>query len=163
MLNELHEETIEIEIDRSAERPVATPVDVMGARAMMIRRAQIEREIEKTIETKRAVVDSYDGQIERLAEDKRFIDEALTAYVAAAGENLKFPDVGTAYLATDKPKMLVDRDQIPDEMKVLFEKSSFDEAAYRAHALDTFLGTGEILPGCEVVEESKSLRVRKAG
>lgn len=160
MLKELHDEAV---VPREGD--LETLVDV---RATMILEGQIASKIEKTKATKRAVVDSYDHEIAALEERREGYRGQIERFLEASGENAEFPDVGTAYLATEPEKMeLVDAAAIPDDLRKTFTLThtveKLDVAAVKSEALERLRETGELVPGFDLKPETKSLRIRKRG
>lgn len=156
MLPELYDEQVEI------PEQVA---DVVSARRLMISIRQLAKEIEQTKATKAAVVASYDAKVDTLEERKTKAEGYLRAYLTNAngGEKLALPDVGTAYLATSKPKIeIVDKATVESVFGTLFTKAVFDLTAFKKSALENALDTGEIPPGCQFVPETQDLRIREA-
>ncbi len=162
MLKDLYEEPIETDF---SEKPLETVLDV---RTSLIVIEQQTRKVEKTKETKRAVLDAYDAQIaagENAIERER---ERVREYLERAGENVVLPDVGTAYLRNvDEKVNVVDVEQVPDDLKKAFTTTKrtdvLDVAGLKKHVLDRVKETGEIPAGFELVPASRELSIRKAG
>lgn len=157
MLNELRDEDTGIEI---GEEPLhlVEPVDV---RRTMIRLQQLEREIVAVKRTKKAVDEAYDAKVETLAGQCSTLRSSLAAWCEQNGK-ISFPDVGTAYLTTAKPKIAVrDLDEFRTALGDLYTKEVFDETAAKGYALERAVEDGEILPGVELVPGGPSLAIRK--
>lgn len=155
MLRELFDETIDI---GALE---AEHLDELGVRRLLIRAAQLERDLEKTKTLKQAVTEEYDRQLEALAEQLRWIRGSVQAWVERNGK-ASFPDVGTAYLAHQEPKIeIVDKDAFKAAVGAMFVKEVFDETGAKGYALERALELGEILPGVQIVPGGPGLRIRK--
>ena len=156
MLHELYDEQVEI------PEQVA---DVVSARRLMIAIRQLAKEIEQTKQTKAAVVASYDARLDTLEERKAKAEGHLRDYLinANGGENLALPDVGTAYLATSKPKIeITDMALVKSRWGDQYTKQIFDPTKFKQTALKHMQETGEIPEGCAFVPETQDLRIREA-
>lgn len=158
MLRELQDEPTGLEgIDDAF-----APTDELAVRGILIRLEQLGRDAAKVKERRDAVAASYNDQLERIEEQTSWLRSSLQAWLERGGE-AKFPDVGTAYLASGKPKIqVVDRDAFRAATGDVFVKETWDETWAKNYALEQALEQGEILPGVEIVPGGPELRVRKA-
>lgn len=133
-------------------------------RSAMIRLQQLDADTDVTKRRKQMVVSAYDRDLERLAEQARELRTSIEAYlVNHGGEKVRFPDVGTAYLAKSDPKIeIVDEDAFKAATEAAFTKPVFDATSAKAYALEQALETGEIIPGTELKPAGKRLAIRKA-
>jgi hypothetical protein len=155
MLNELFDEEVEVDL-------AEPPVDELAVRNLLIRDAQLERDLGRVKKTKQAVAGSYDEKITALEGQRAAIRSSLQAYVERNG-NVKFEDVGTAYLAKGEPKVEVeDAEAFREHLAAMFVKEVFDETAAKAYALERATAAGEILPGVKLVPGGPGLRIRKS-
>lgn len=157
MLPELYAEAVEVE----------QAADVASARRLMIGIRQLEREIETTQQTKKAVLATYEARIDTLEERKAKAEGHLRDYLlnANGGEKLALPDVGTAFLAKSKPRIeITDMEAVKREWgdAAIYCKQVFDPTAFKRAVLEHMQATGEIPDGCEYVPETQDLRIREA-
>lgn len=133
-------------------------------RSAMIRLQQLEHDASVTKRRFEMIASSYKRDLERLAEQERELRASIHAYlVNHGGEKVRFPDVGTAYLAAADPKIeIVDTDAFKAATEAAFTKPVFDEAAAKRYALEQALESGEIIPGTELKPAGKRLQIRKA-
>lgn len=138
--------------------------DEWQLRSTMIRLEQIARDTATTKRRLAMIADSYKRDLERLAEDERVLRASVHAYlVNNGGEKVRFPDVGTAYLASGNPKIEIeDAEAFKAATEAAFTKSVFDETGAKAYALEQALETGEIVPGTRLIPAGKTLAIRKA-
>jgi hypothetical protein len=138
------------------------PQDELAVRSIMIRLEQLGRDADAVKARKAAVVRSYDEQIQRIEEQAEWLRRSLAAWVERQGK-ATFPDVGTAYLSSGKPKLrIIDRDAFRDHTADVFVKETWDETWAKNYYLERALESGEVPPGCELVPGGPELRVRKA-
>lgn len=158
MLHELQDEPTGLEeVADSFE-----PQDELAVRGILIRLEQLGREQASIKQRRDAVAAAYNEQIERLADQEAWLRRSLAAWLEA-GNEAKFPDVGTAYLQKGSPKIrVVDRDAFRDATGDVFVKETWDETWAKNYALQLALESGEIMPGVELVPGGPELRVRKA-
>lgn len=138
----------------------------MRVRDALLRIAALEERRARLAQTKMAVIDRYDHA---LAAVERQIDrfrQAVETWIVEAngGKAVSFPDVGTAYLQAQKPRVEVaDRDAFERwATERRYVREVVDLALAKAEALRLIQETGEIAPGAEYVPERKALRIRRA-
>lgn len=158
MLRELQTEATGLEEIHDAFEPQ----DELAVRGILIRLQQLDADRERVEATKRAVVESYDQSLSAIAEQSDWLRRSLAAWVERNG-TAKFPDVGTAFLATGKAKVrIVDRDAFREATKDVFVKETWDETWAKNYATERAVEDGELLPGVELVPGGPELRVRRA-
>lgn len=138
--------------------------DEWQLRSTLIRLEQIGRDTAVTKRRLAMITDSYKRDLERLAADERVLRASVTAYLLNhGGEKVRFADVGTAYLTSGNPKIVVeDADAFKAATEAAFTKPVFDETAAKAYALEQALEQGEIVPGTRLEPAAKTLAIRKA-
>lgn len=156
MLNDLYDEPIDL------DDPDVAELSELDGRRAMIRLWQLERDIEKTKKTKKAVAEEYDRRLDSLDREKERVRQTLRALVTRFGK-ISFPDVGTAFERRVDPKIeVVDKEAFERELGAMFRKDSFDETAAKNFALEQALDDGVIIPGTELVPAGHDITVRKA-
>lgn len=106
MLKELFDEPIS---EEEFEELVGREGDALSAveiRRLLIRLRQIDRDRAKVKEIRDAVVASYAEKIGRFDADEKRTRESLYAFCRVHG-TASFPDVGSAYLSSQGPKIEV--------------------------------------------------------
>jgi hypothetical protein len=163
VLKELYDEEItEDEFAALVEKP-PNDLGITEIRRMMIRLRQVDREREKLTELRNAVVAPYNERIARYNSDEQVIRARLQAFVEAYG-NAAFPDVGTAYLQTQKAK--VDVVDASKAKKWATDNGFVKEEADVTAAKNSLRDAGEVPPeesGMEWVPERAVLAIRDAG
>lgn len=159
MLNELLDEPVDLEPEGLDIR------DERALRSAMLRVAQLQRDAEVTKRRKKMVTETYDQELAQLERQEAMFRDSIETYIKRhnAGEKVRFPDVGTAYLGRVDPKIAItDRDAFEAALGALFTKPTFDETAAKQHALERAVETGELVPGTELIQADETLRIRKA-
>ena len=138
--------------------------DEWQLRSSMIRLEQIGRDSSVTKRRLEMITSSYKHDLERLAEDERVLRASIEAYlINHGGEKVRFPDVGTAYLTSGSPKIVIeDEDAFKAATEAAFTKPVFDATAAKAYALEQATTEGVIVPGTRLEPARKSLSIRKA-
>lgn len=147
-------------VDLGDELTAPARADLPYVRHALIRVRQIERETDKLAELRRAVVAEYDSRLAKLDRERDELREWVERYIAGpnGGEPVRFPDVGTAYLATKKPRPVVDD---PAELEPWAVEHGFVRQTVDVNgALDHVKETGELPPGVKWTPEQKSLVIR---
>lgn len=159
MLHELMGETTGLEeVDLTQDAIEFS--DELAVRSAMIRLQQLRADAEKVKHTRDVVKDAYDSQLASIEDSASFIERSLQEYVERNG-NVKLPDVGTAYLAKQGPRIkVVDRDAFRAATGEVFVKEQWDETWAKQYALDLAVNDGELMPGCVLEPGGPALRIR---
>ena len=142
--------------------------DPMLVRGLLIELQRNERKAALLRSTMASIQGTYQARIDRLAERERDIRESLEIYVERNGP-VSFPDVGGINLQTRGASVrIVEQEafaawlikngqagQVSVDQKYTFGPTAKKSAV-------AAIRQGEVAPGCEPVEPSQSLVIRKA-
>jgi hypothetical protein len=137
-------------------------------RGLMLADRQIERQIEKAGQQLKTLVELYKAKIEALESNQQYFRRGIEAYIKLVnnGEKVSWPDVGVAFMATVKEKIVVvDEDATIATLKAegmlepIKSRESIDKRVF-----DTIYNARpSVFKECvKVLPETKELRIRKA-
>lgn len=159
-MKELYDEPISDEMVTDLVTMPADQYDVVAVRRLLIRIGQAEQKREQTAAILKSVTATYQEEMERHEREVKTLRERVEGYVRTHG-NVSLPDVGTAYLATEKAKVAV---VDPTAAKKYAEANGYVKPTADVTACKNAIQeAGELPPegsGLEWMPETEGLRIR---
>lgn len=163
---EMYDDEVEAELDWGGTPDFAADRDGPGplpGRLELIRILKAEREIERLKGILAAITEAYRHRIER-HEAAISVHRASLVAMLEHGEKINFPDLGTAYLTTVRPRIEVTdktvAEKVAEELGCLTQVADMKALKAKVMAQVTD-GTGEIPPGMQFVPERKSVTIKR--
>jgi len=144
--------------------------DPLFVRDAMLRVAALDHEMDELGKIVTAIAERYRVKGERLKADRDLLRGGIETFLIRFTDDGKasYPDAGTAYLQTTKAKLeIVDKDAVEKsyakaKVSMPTKPEEIDWKQVKETLLARLLDVGELAPGCELIPESKSLRIRSA-